>query len=436
MHLIWENTIKNLILFWTGKFKDISHNGKGYRLALHIWEQIGKDTAATAATIPSSFGAPVPNLAQEGVTLTAEMYSNWTIFIAPIVLKNRFPQPKYYDHFMKLVDAIKLCLSLEMTSETIAKIRERFRVWVEDYEKYYYEKKKDRLSACPLTIHALLHIADGIEACGPVWAYWAYPMERHCNTLLPAIRSRRHPYASITTFVTAVAQLNQIRLIYDVEGDLNLNPFKLKQYVSFPGCMLYCFLIAFADENFKLTSPQVLKELLAPHQTLIWGHLGTRFGVTTSVAKSLFALTGDFYQHGRAVIKDEDIIHGRDLKETQEDTRDASFVRYDVEIDLDARHVHPPERMAMRTFFGQLKCIVVINLPATPFVNLTEPSTVVLAIILQTPTDKIGEAFTYRNSTVEEVVDLDRVQCVVGRVCCREVWTYVDRSTQVNPPCV
>ncbi|KAF9037166.1 hypothetical protein BJ165DRAFT_1312239, partial [Panaeolus papilionaceus] len=259
------------------------------------------------------------------------------------------------------------------------------------------------LSACPLTIHALLHIADGIKACGPVWAYWAYPMERHCNTLLPAIQSRRHPYASIAAFVTAVAQLNQIRLIYNVENDLNLNPTKLKQYVTFPG-------------YFKLTSPRVLKELSAPHRTLIWGHLGTRFGVTASVARSLFALTGDFYHYGRAVLKDEDIIHGRDLKVTQEDTRDASFIRYDVEIDLDARHVHQPEKMAMRTYFGQLKLIVVINLPATPRVNLTKPLTVVLAIILQTPTDRVGEMFTYRNSTVEEVIDLERVQCVVGRI--------------------
>ena len=51
-------------------------------------------------------------------------------------------------------------------------------------------------------------------------------MERHCNTLLPAIRSRRHPYASISSFVTATAQLDQIRLLYDLDEALCLDPDK------------------------------------------------------------------------------------------------------------------------------------------------------------------------------------------------------------------
>ncbi|KAF9033864.1 hypothetical protein BJ165DRAFT_1322926, partial [Panaeolus papilionaceus] len=102
--------------------------------------------------------------------------------------------------------------------------------------------------------------------------------------------------------------------------------------------------------------------------------------------------------------------------------------QYDAKIDLNARHVHQLERMVMRTFFGQLRCIVMIELPATPYVNLTEPLTIVLALILQTPTDKDGEAFMYKNSTVEEIIDLDQVQCVVGRVTCRDVWTYIDCS--------
>ena len=69
--------------------------------------------------------------------------------------------------------------------------------------RLYYENDPTRLSACPLTIHSLLHIAWGIKVAGPVWTYWAFAMEHHCNTLLCSIKSRRHPYASITSFVTA-----------------------------------------------------------------------------------------------------------------------------------------------------------------------------------------------------------------------------------------
>ena len=52
MHLIWENLIPNLIEFWTGAFKDLVHEGKGYVIASHAWEEVGAATAACGQTIP------------------------------------------------------------------------------------------------------------------------------------------------------------------------------------------------------------------------------------------------------------------------------------------------------------------------------------------------------------------------------------------------
>lgn len=91
----------------------------------------------------------------------------------------------------------------------------------------YYQYSPDRLSACPVTIHALLHIADSIEASGPVWAYWAFPMERYCASLIPAIRSRRFPFPSIDRYVTEVAQLAQIKVNHRLHDALSLRPPKL-----------------------------------------------------------------------------------------------------------------------------------------------------------------------------------------------------------------
>ena len=86
MHLIRENLIPNLIEFWTGEFKDLDHKGEGYFIEPHIWNEIGTATAACKATIPSAFGAPVPNIATKRSQMSAEMYANWTMHIAPIVL--------------------------------------------------------------------------------------------------------------------------------------------------------------------------------------------------------------------------------------------------------------------------------------------------------------------------------------------------------------
>ena len=90
--------------------------------------------------------------------------------------------------------------------------------------RFYYQHDAGRMSACPVTIHALLHIADSIKTCGPVWCYWAFPMERYFNCLKPAIRSRRSPYASIDRYILEDAQLTQIKAIYDLADELALQP--------------------------------------------------------------------------------------------------------------------------------------------------------------------------------------------------------------------
>jgi hypothetical protein len=136
MHLIWENLIPNLIEFWTGAFKDLDHEGKDYLIEPRIWGEIGAATATSRATIPSAFGAPVPNIATKRHEMSAEMYANWTLFIAPIVLRGRFKRPRYYKHFMQLVELLKLCLAFEISEAMLDQIDEGFQLWVEDYEKW------------------------------------------------------------------------------------------------------------------------------------------------------------------------------------------------------------------------------------------------------------------------------------------------------------
>ena len=184
--------------------------------------------------------------------MSAKMYSNWTLFIAPVILHRRFKKPQYYKHFMRLVESLKLCLSFEILDAMLNQINEGFHWWVKEYEKWaflvqkfhsnlyrlYYENNPAQLSTCPLTIHALLHIAWGFKVAGPVWVgpYWAYPMECHCNTLLQAIKSRRRPHASINSFVTATAQLNQIRLMYNLHEVLCLDSDKEKSGLIQDSC--------------------------------------------------------------------------------------------------------------------------------------------------------------------------------------------------------
>jgi hypothetical protein len=114
--------------------------------------------------------------------------------------------------------------------------------------RLYYQYSPDRLSTCPVTIHALLHIADGIEHTGPVWSYWAFPTERYCGRLQRTIRSRRHPFVNIDNYVVASAQLSQIKIRYGLEEELSLKPTKADQIrgsFSHPACKSDLFYLFF-----------------------------------------------------------------------------------------------------------------------------------------------------------------------------------------------
>ena len=86
MHLIWENLIKNLVLLWTGEFKGLDKGNEVYELDKTVWEVVGEGTAASGSTIPSAYGARVPNVAQDKSGCTTDMWSFWTLYLGPILL--------------------------------------------------------------------------------------------------------------------------------------------------------------------------------------------------------------------------------------------------------------------------------------------------------------------------------------------------------------
>jgi hypothetical protein len=135
MHLIWENLIPNLVLFWSGRYKGMDE-GEPYVLSPHIWQAVGTASAAATRTIPSSFGSSIPNPATDCSYFTSSTWSVWSLFIAPIVLQGRFPEDRYYKHFCSLVELLNLCLQFEISEEDLNKIELGIREWVVDYEQY------------------------------------------------------------------------------------------------------------------------------------------------------------------------------------------------------------------------------------------------------------------------------------------------------------
>src|SRR5712691_12363640 len=84
---------------------------------------------------------------------------------------------------------------------------------------FYYQHKPGRLPACPLTIHALLHIPDQIRWMGPCWTTWAFPIERQCGYFQRSIKSRRNPYANMDQHLADLSQLRQIKILYNLTDE-------------------------------------------------------------------------------------------------------------------------------------------------------------------------------------------------------------------------
>ncbi|KAH9849713.1 hypothetical protein C2E23DRAFT_932379 [Lenzites betulinus] len=331
-----------------------------YQIVAAIWEDIGAASAASGATIPYVYGPRPPNVASDKTSWTADTRSFWFLYLAPVLLQGRFPHDKYYQHLLKLVGLLSQCLQFEVAVTEVEEIRQGFIDWVQKYEDYYYQHDPQHLSASPLTIHALLHIADSIILAGPVWAAWAFPMERYCGRLQPAIRSRRHPYSSLNRYVLDCARLDHIELLYDVRETLALRP------------------------------------PVTDHSTSISGSIRE-------------ALPGSLGQWGK----------------------------YELLVDKNARYRNRPVILEKKTFYGQLRQLLVIDLHPVPSAvppQITS-STIVLGAIQRCLIEndhRTLDIHYYKRLGGLELVDITTVQCLVGRVQDRGRFAIIDRSGSLS----
>jgi len=70
----------------------------------------------------------------------------------------------------------------------------------------YYRNDDQRLAACRISFHYILHVAESIKYCGPSWTHWQFPMERMCGILQPLVKSKIKPYSNLANTITLLQQ--------------------------------------------------------------------------------------------------------------------------------------------------------------------------------------------------------------------------------------
>lgn len=108
-----------------------------------------------------------------------------------------------------------------------------------------------------------------------------------------------------------------------------------------------------------------------------------------------------------------------------------TFLQYTLYVDRHAHRKRITPEFEEKTFFGQLNRVLILELQAAQQLDLAKPMTIILALIQEVKATLRDGIYTYKEFSAEEVVDLKTVQCVVGRVKDRGMWSIVDRSDNV-----
>ncbi|KAI0646642.1 hypothetical protein C8Q79DRAFT_908784 [Trametes meyenii] len=402
-----------------GRFGQLrADQGSGcYIISDTDWAAISRETTEAIKDIPSAFVGAIPDLINARESFTAEIWAFWFMYIAPIVLRGRFADVKYYNHMCDLIDIMKVTLQFEISRAELENLRKRIITWVQHYEELYYQFDVTRLSTCLLVVHGLLHIVDDILYAGPGWATWTFFMERFCGHLKRALRSRAYPWSHLDRRVANIAHLAHLRARYDLEEELDF----------FIRLLLMVLLI---DPLTYLHAPCLSK--YQPGQDIrrhvavyLAGVVGGQVSRIVQALPEIMPAWGKLrIGHGgdsmRAVIAQQERFSGRH-------ERNSSFVRYELlakaSNGYDIREIHYGELQ------GVLECY--LDPEQQPIWGDSSGATLLLTLIRPCKTNGEDAAITvthYRDVRADIIIDVQAIQAVIGRVKSRKRWGIIDRS--------
>ncbi|KAF8493835.1 hypothetical protein BU17DRAFT_59563 [Hysterangium stoloniferum] len=427
MHLFFENICPLLRDHWIGarKFKDKPPADPGYRLAPHIWEDIGHETADAYKIIPSDFVGAMPDITKS--KYKAEYWSFWIIYLAPALLHGRFPNDRYYKHLLLLIKIIKKCIQFKITSQELEELRQSIIQWVEQYERLYYKYNEGNLPACTFNVHAMLHIADYIKQAGPVWTTWAFPMERYCGKLGERITSRLHPYATLSHFVKRTAQLSQLKVRYSrvwTHLSICVVDNQLAKYeVIFDGYEDY---VLRPPRHLGYIPEPIVMRKIAQYFAAVYQCSHTR--ISTLLPYSMVRWGKVRIQNAGDKIWTSSAVSG----EQAANVRDSSFVCYELLVKNNHRSKKKSEPTEIQqVFYGQIHYIISLKLSSCAELNIPDTPCSLLARISPCITngkDATESLTSYNRTSTEIFIDLRTINCVVGRVQRGRDWYIIDRS--------
>lgn len=89
--------------------------------------------------------------------------------------------------------------------------------------RLYYQYDSKRVTACPLTIHALLHIASDTRHLGPLSHIWEFATERSMGSIARSVKNKKLPFAQLAETVKVREQLKMVMARYRLAKELSIS---------------------------------------------------------------------------------------------------------------------------------------------------------------------------------------------------------------------
>lgn len=159
-------------------------------------------------SIPSRLGhAPRPVGAHHNGYKASE-WKMWLLFFGPALLQNCL-KPQFRDNFLVLADIYATAtrpFNADAAS-VIPRLHTLCEQFVRSYQQLYFDNK-DRMPACTVNVHSILHLAEDVEHLGPACYFWQFPIERYCGIIKPMAKSKSLLDTSLANSLVERERLN------------------------------------------------------------------------------------------------------------------------------------------------------------------------------------------------------------------------------------
>lgn len=263
-----------------------------------------------------------------------------------------------------------------------------------------------------------------------MWTYWSWETERACGILGKAVKSKKHPFASMVNRVQEMITVNVARHMYDLQDRL---PAYTAMYNSINATQFSinsCPGVEFLHHSLNLPQLDLTSDAHKGLRKRIAVYLATQYGVTVPTAN--LVIPASVAQWARIRVRDDDIIRtsvGCPPHDPNE--RDASFAHYELLVDRLAHRRNARPDFVWKSFFGQVERAFVLHLSASRHIKTKEPETLLLTDVnmLDAKCDRdlywcpASKPFRYL-----EVVNAQYLRSLIGRIIVDHRWYIVQRS--------